>query len=77
VLDGYGLSDSIEITGDSVSHVASWLTHPGLPEDQPFWLWFHLENASLYSYRVQAIPEPRVLAPLGIVIAMMRRRKSA
>ncbi|MCC6680775.1 MAG: hypothetical protein IT445_07720 [Phycisphaeraceae bacterium] len=68
IISGYSFADSKPITGDSVRHVASWQNQSVLPEDgQVFRLRFYLQNASLYSYHVQAYLMPGDANGDGIV----------
>jgi len=73
-LAGYALADSVALTGDSVRHVVRWTDVTLLPDGEAFRIRFHLENASLYSYRVQApVPESASVLLLGGMAVLMRR----
>jgi hypothetical protein len=53
-LSGYAADQSTQINGDSVRHLVSWGGNAMLPGDQPYKLRFILQNASLFSYRIDS-----------------------
>lgn len=49
---GYGLAESVPISGDSIRHLVRWQEEAFVPTDRPFRIRFHLTEGSLYSYRL-------------------------
>ncbi|MEA1952148.1 MAG: hypothetical protein U9N87_12240 [Planctomycetota bacterium] len=54
-LPGYAVDDCVAMKADELRHSIKWKKHDDLPDDRPVRLRFHLENVSLYSYRVKSV----------------------
>ena len=52
-LAGYTRADCQAVHADSVRHTVRWNGDAQLPRSQPFRLRFHLQDASLYSFRIE------------------------